>query len=88
MMGPGRLEFLLDDGARFFVRHGNADRDLEVVFACGEVREGEKPDHARVYHREFFGSQVGENSEQGVLARGWIDIDGIAGDPCEDLWFR
>ena len=64
-----------------------AERDADLVFASGDVAEGEKPDHERVGEGELAAADGGEYAEEGVFTGAWIDVNAVAHEPAEDLRF-
>lgn len=81
----GGLERALDEGLQGggVVAHGDAD----VVLAGGDIAEGEEPHHERVGDRELARVDIREDAENGVLAGSGVDVDAVAGEPDENLWF-
>ena len=58
------------------------------MIAGGDVADGKKPNHERMHHGKLARPDVGENAEQCMFARAWIDVDAIARDPRKHLRFR
>jgi len=59
-----------------------------VVLADGAVGQRHKPNHVRMRGGKVLRLDVGEGTEDGVLAGGGVDVDAVAGDPSEQLRFR
>ena len=57
------------------------------MLASGAVSKGDEPHHLRVCEWKFSGFDLREYAEQGLFACYRIDIDAVAGEPSEKLWF-
>ncbi len=62
-------------------------RDAQPVLARRAIGEREKPNHKRVCDREITRLNVREDAENGMLPRARIDVDAVAREPGEKLWF-
>lgn len=66
----------------------NSHRESNGVLAGGDIAQSQKPDHKRVGEGKLTTANIGKDTENGVFPRGWIDVDTIAGEPGQNLWFR
>ena len=79
------LEFAGKDLPGLVHRQTHADRqDMVSGFAISQRYE---PNHLRVSKGELAGFDFGENAKEGLFASDRVDVDAIAGEPGEELWF-
>lgn len=77
------LEFAIEQHAHGVGRE--AEGDLDLVLAGGDVGQRKEPDHKRMRQRELTAANGGEDTEDGVFTGGGVDMDAVAKQPGEDL---
>lgn len=72
---------------RLKTRGVEAEGNPNFVLTRRTIADGEEPNHERMRHRKLAGGDIGEDSQQRVLAGARIDVNAIARDPREQLRF-
>ena len=67
--------------------HWQPHTDGKGMFPGFAVRQRNEPNHLRVGKRKLSGFNLGKDTQKGLFAGHWIDIDAIAGQPGKKLWF-
>lgn len=65
----------------------DAHGDAQIMLPALDIGKHQEPDHLGMHSGKLTHSEVGKDSEQGVLAGGRVDVDAVAHEPAEKLWF-